>query len=52
MTWVLIWVVVGVNSTATASQEFNSKKACEDAQKELKKKWGIDYSMCVPKGEK
>lgn len=34
-TWILIWAIVTTNSSATSSQVFHSKNACELAQEKI-----------------
>ena len=53
MTWILIIYMVGSNSMAITSVEFNTKDACLAAKTEMDKAWSMSSKVgCFEKGLK
>lgn len=48
MEYVLIWIIFGYSTIATASQEFGNKASCEAAKSALLQQ-AESRAICVPK---
>lgn len=47
--FILVIMLTANGRPAVATQEFTSAKNCEVAKEAIKKAWGNNWSICVPK---